>query len=287
MLYHLIALAVLPSTLGGKQACAVIIDCDNTFSVPRLAQQLQLWLSKHAGPAAEDHDDNEQLMEALKHIHIFRPQSLPSTIATLNSLPTYLFNKSIHYSFDRPVGLVAMDSALAFYWQAKAEEEDAALLAATTTDIDLKPTAAPSSYAQLTTALKNVAATFSCPVILTSWHLGPVPTPQPGRGSSVRSLRPSVPAPLSQLPTLRLVVQRMPVRKFPAGISVEEAKRESVDRQRAIEEGEFECVVNEWSVDERTLQKLQQVGAGFRFRVKDEGVIVDAGEGVRWSGLPP
>lgn len=277
LLYLFTALAILPSRVGGSEACVVIIDTDGAFSVPRLAQQVRDLFKKHSDVIV-DVDAGADLLIALKHVHIFSPQSLASTTATLDSLPTYLFDKSRHYSFDRPVGFIALDSAAAFYWQAKAEEEDAALLSATTTSGAHKPQSKPAPYAQLTTSIKSASVALCCPVIFTAWHLGPVPPTAHHHGPGSNSLRPSVPSPLSQVPTVRLIVQRVPVRKFPAGISIAEAQREAEDRQKAVEEGKFECVVNEWDVDERTLQRLQAVGAGFGFSIREEGVIMEEGE---------
>lgn len=212
-------------------------------------------------------------MSALKHVHIFRPQSLDSTVSTLKSLPGYLFDKSKHYSIDRPVAFIAVDSASAFYWQHRADEDDAALHQ--TLNAAITAPTKPIGYAELTTALKAASATFSCPLILTSRHLGPAPSSLHTYNAEARSLRPSLPAPLSQIPTLRLIGQRVPVRKFPAGISVEEARREAAQRQNAVEEGKFEAIMNEWGVDERTLQKLQSVGAGFGFRIRPSGLTVE------------
>ncbi|KAK4539638.1 hypothetical protein LTR36_010464 [Oleoguttula mirabilis] len=273
LLYCLTALAVLPIYLNGKQACVVIIDTDASFSVPRLAEQLTLMMKKQQRTEASESDIPDTVTSALKHVHIFRPQSLDSTFATLDALPNYLFDKSRHHSIDRPVGFLAVDSASAFYWQHRADEDDASLLQ--NTDPGQPTPSQPTGYTRLATALKAASASFSCPVILTSWHLGAAPASLHSHTAEARSLRPSLPAPLSQLPTLRLIVQRVSVRKFPAGISIEEARREAADRQTAVEEGKCEAIVNEWGVDERTLQKLQSVGAGFGFRIRDEGLTFD------------
>lgn len=297
LLYYLVAIAALPVCQGGKGACAIILDTDGTFCAPRLAQQIRTILIRQNDNGSRDSEDEQTLSEdhlmnvtlsSLTHVHIFRPQSLPSTIATLDTLPTYLFNKSLHHSIDRPVGFIALDSASAFYWQHRAEEEEAAFLTTTTTsatDPDRrpqhsKPDPEKPTYTHLTTALKTAATTFSCPLLLTTQHHGPAPN-IPSRAHipgapDTRSLRPtSLPAPLAQLPTLRLILQRIPVRKFPPGIGIAEAQREARDRLAAVEEGKFEAVVNEWGIDERTLARLQREGAGFGFRVVEEGVVME------------
>ncbi|KAK3709113.1 hypothetical protein LTR37_011092 [Vermiconidia calcicola] len=272
LLYHLCTIAVLPNKLGGKQACAVIIATDGKFSVSQLAAQLQQLLPDYHTPEATTENTttaiDEEVLAALRHIHIFRPQSLPSAIATLDSLQTYLFDKTRHYSFDRQVAFIAIDSASTFYWQDRAETEDAAFVASTSTSTTgSKVPALQSAYVQLGTSLRNTTQTFDCPAIVTTWHLNLLPP-----SSASRGYRPQLPA---LQPILRLVVRRLPVRKFPPGISLEQALRESGDRQKAVGEAKFECFVNEWGLDERTLQALQRVGGGFGFRVKEDGVRME------------
>ena len=263
LLYHLTALAILSTHHAGNQACVIILDTDNAFSITRLANQLKLLLIRNAGPETETSEApiNETILSALLHVHIFRPQSLASLIATLDSLPTYLFDKTKHYSFDREVAFVAIDSLSTFYWQDRAETEDAAFLATTTTTTLTKPQAA---YSTLSTSLKVTTITFTCPAIVTNWHLGP--------HQQERSFRPTLPG-LS--PALRLVVERLPVRKFPPGIGIEQAQREAEDRQKAVDEAKFECTVNDWGVDERVLRKLQAAGSRFIFQINAQGVVID------------
>jgi len=298
LLYLLTALAILPTSSGGSQSTAIILDTGNHFSTPRLAAQLRLQIrlhalktsatssTKEAAQQLEDGDIEQVVSSALRHVHVFRPQNLMSTVATMNSLPEYLFDKARHSSFDRAVGLLALDSASAFYWLEKAEEEDAAFLAATssiTQPQGHEPLGARtvSEYAALATSLKATREVFSCPVVITTWHLGPTQSTalsHPGSSSSSsRSRRPSLPAPMATLPTLRLVVQRKAVRKFPPGIRIEEALREAADRLKAVEEGKFEAVVCEWGIEERVLVELKRRGAGFGFRIGREGVVVEEG----------
>lgn len=272
LLYYLCARATLPISLNGKQSCVIIIDTDGTFGVDRLATQLVLCIRKHH-PEADTADINETIQTCLKHTHTFRPQSLASTTATLASLPEYLFDRTRHFSFDRAVTFIALDSASAFYWQDKAEMEDAAVLAPTTTGS--KPAPTQSGYAALATALKAACKAFNCPAIFSSWYLGAATPQQQQHSSHTRSFRPPLPAPMANLPTLLLVVQRKAVRKLPPGISITEALREAPMRQKAVLEGGFECFVNEWDLHEAVVRKLRECGGGFGFRIVDEGVVVD------------
>lgn len=247
----------------------VILDTDGHFDVDRLVTQLRM-LPKSDATTDEEAVSEDTILQALRHVHIFRPQSLASLTATLDFLPSYLFNQQRHFSFDRAVSFIAINSASAFYWQDRAETEDAAFYAKTSGGPG--QTAAPSGYVALTAALKQACATLQCPAIFTSWHLAPLSTTP----HTARSFRPLLPAPFAGLPTLRLACQRVPVRKFPPMISVEGAKREADDRMKAVEEGRFECFVNEWDVDERTLRRMREAGGGFEFYVRDAGLAFES-----------
>ncbi|RMY17298.1 hypothetical protein D0867_06131 [Hortaea werneckii] len=288
ILYCLTAIAVCPKSSGGREACVIILDTDGTFSVDRLAQQIRKHLTTNRTTSnLEGHSDtdlDDAIFSCLKHVHLFRPQSLASTIRTLEDLPSHLFNQTRHHSYNRTVGFIALDSLSTFYWPNRSAEEEAALHALTEPPKSHhQPQSSKSpNYHNLTTALRNATRTFSCPALFTTWHLGPTPQTSNQGPEPHRSLRPALPVPTSQLPLLlRLIVQRKPVRKFPVGMSIEEAVREAEDRQRAVEEGRFECFVNEWGVEERTLQRLSRSGTGtmgFGFRIGEDGVDVDADE---------
>ena len=268
ILYHLTAIAVLPRDCSGRQSCAVIFDTDGHFDVDRLVTQLRLIIAGNNPSDDSTIDVGTAILQALRHVHILRPQSLASLTGTLEDLPTYLFNPARHFSLDRQVSFIAIDSASAFYWQDRAETEDGAFYAKTSGDPSA--VAPQSGYVALSAALKKSCGALQCPAIFTSWYLGPTSTTP----HASRSFRPSLPAPFSTLPTLRLACQRVPVKKFPPMISVEGAQREAADRQRAVEEGKYECFVNEWGVDERTLRRLQGVGGGFEFKITDDGIQI-------------
>lgn len=268
IIYHLAAISVLPKVLGGQQAAVVLLDTDCSFSVPLLAQQIQRIA---AAKQPESNNIDTLVTQSLKHVHIFRPQSLLSTIANVRSLQTYLFNPTLHYSFDRPIGFIALDSASAFYWQARAETEDAALLASTSNN-----NTKPSDYVQLAAVLKNASRILNAPIVFTTWYLGPSKKP----GADANSFRPSLPPPWQSLATLRLVVKRAEVRKLPMEISVVEATRESQLRQKVVDVGKFECFVNEWGLEERIVRKLQEGRTGFEFFVTAEGVRIAEVDGL-------
>jgi DNA-repair protein XRCC2 len=271
-LYHLIAIAVLTKSQGGRQGAVVILDADGRFSVPRLAQQITSLLTNNnaSGEGVPSPSElGDAVLAALRHVHIFHPHSLASTTATLRSLPAHLFDPSAHHSFDRAIAFIALDSASAFYWQYRSDVDDAALPSAPDTE---KPsTRAQQAYSHFLSSLKHASEVLNAPLFYTARHLGPLKDSS-CFGPSSRSFRPSLPPPWPSLPTLRLVVHRTPVRKLPVQISVEEARRESVARQKAVVEGRFECFVNEFGVEERVLQRLRVGGAGFDVMITEEGV---------------
>ena len=273
LLYHLCALAVLPRSMSGKQECVVIVDTDGKFAITRLAAQIQLLLHLHSVEATHDLSEerlNIETASVLKHIHIFRPQNLASTIATLDSLPSYLFNQDRHYSFDREVAFIALDSASAFYWQDRSETENAAFHAKTEASNAGNQI---SDCFKVAAALKRASKMFGCPAIFTTWYLGP--QQKAGDGMVPRAFRPQI-RPLQA--SLRLVVHRVPVRKFPAGLNLDGALREAADRQKAVAEGRFECFVNEWSAEEGPLR--QQSSGTFEFRILVDGLMVAQDVGV-------
>ncbi|KAM0705476.1 hypothetical protein Q7P35_006835 [Cladosporium inversicolor] len=243
IIYLLTATAILPTSLGGKESCVAILDTDSTFSVPRLVQQLHLLLPPDTPPST--------IATALSHVHIFRPQSLTSLIATLESLPEYFFTGS-HPSTHRPLSFLALDSLTAFHWQTKAAEEDRAFANQHPSESESSETTSETANAitqhDLPTTLKTIATALATPLLLTS-HSAVINTPR------------------SALPTLRLTVSRRAVRNFPPTVSVAEALREADDRQRAVE-------ASNWEV--RVSDSGSQRGTGFDFRITSEGVGVES-----------
>ena len=181
VLYHIVAVAVLPASYSGRHSCVVVVDTDNRFSVLRLVTQMQ----KIVNGALSDSD----IEYTLRHVHIYRPQSLSSTIATVQAMPDYLFDSTRHYSADRPLAFIALDSASAFVWQARADAEDTVMSRASISGARQAP-----SYADLAAALLSTTKTLRCPLIYTAWAQSPVKNAAPFN-SEAHSFRSSLPAP--------------------------------------------------------------------------------------------
>ncbi|KAM3425080.1 hypothetical protein BST61_g7047 [Cercospora zeina] len=299
LLYHLTALAVLPKTLGGRQAAVLYFDLDKHFSVTRLAQQIKrLALAQSIAPNSKLSNDkvNEIIFECLRHVHIYHSYSLAKTVNTINGIQTYLFNSSNHHSFDRSIAFIAIDSASAFYWQTRFEIEEAALLSSTSNKSYAEPPRQPVGYTHLAAALHSASRTFSAPIIYTVRDYNPPSKPSFNNsshhqyqltnsafGSSLLdeayALRPSLPAPFNALnfATLRLIIRRGIVRKLPIEVTVEDALREEASRRKHTDEGRFECFVNEWGIEEKVMDKLRVKGALFEVFVTGEGIKVGDG----------
>ncbi|KAK6441226.1 hypothetical protein LTR95_002555 [Oleoguttula sp. CCFEE 5521] len=264
LLLHLIACAVLPSSQGGSQVCIALFDLDGTFCASLLARQLHANLENVSDPF-DDSERHSIVASALDHVHVLRPQSLASTIATLHQLPTY-FLRTPHVSQNRRLALIALTPASSFYWQARATEEDVSF--ARTTNSSPPPEAA-ATYAQLTAALKTASLRLNSPVVLTTSNMHPIPIQETQQANSlIRSLRPSLPLPLSNLPILKIIVQRQKVRKFPASLSIQEVMREAADRLAAVEGTKFVVGLNEWGMDPRTLERLSNERLRWEFDVR-------------------
>ncbi|KAI5367485.1 Putative DNA repair protein XRCC2 [Septoria linicola] len=290
LLYHLTALAVLPTYLRGRQGAVLYFDLDRRFSVPRLAQQIKRIVLAHSpearrtatsSTAIDKSSVQEVIEECLRHVQIYKPHTLAKTVSTLNNLQSYLFKTSAHHSFDRAVAFIAIDSASALYWQTRAEADEAALIASTSKGA---PPHNSIGYTHLAAALRSASRTFSAPVIYTARDYNPPPKVSQQFSSAFGgfdafSLRPSLPAPFNaqNSATLRLVIRKADIRKLPIEISVEDALREEESRRKVVGLGRFECFVNEWGVEEKVLQKLRAKGAMFEVFITAEGIKVGDG----------
>lgn len=314
MLYYLTALAILPRqygdiSIGGQEAAVVYIDADDRFDAERLRtvarsliQQAQLSVLKESTEGTETarsllNDDLEELVtSSLQHVHVFRPQSSSALLATLTSLHTYLYDLSRHYSASRPLQMIAIDSATAFFWQDRLRDE-----VARTEDIG-RPRAELDQerelkrsfylvdlYAEMVKELKRLQGRFGCAVVYTTVSTGrPSASSRSGQSGSlgsydqapsrIPSLRPALPAPWGTFPTLRLVVHRDTVRSFPPTMTAHDARRDAPTRQSVVRQGKFSAWVNAWGREEWPRRVVDGVdfhnGGCFSFYVRETGVEI-------------
>lgn len=278
LLYHIVGLSILPQTqnhdpLRGKGEVIVVLDLDSKFSVLRLRETMSSHIRSCLTSPPEDQELSSLLLSSLQHVHIFRPQSSLSLLATVSSLPSYLFNTSNHVSANRAVSAVVISNLSAFLWQDRLDTDEANFVSCATQKGNASTFV--QKYRDLVSALRHVQQVFECAIIATNWGLAPVEF-----DGGNRALRQHLPAVWNNFCTLKLVVERDSVSKFGPGISVEEAYKESRRRQDAVDESPFSCSVNWWE-SEKWRQELRGVkkGAGFRFFVRNGGLVVDGGEG--------
>ncbi|GAD97445.1 rad51 family DNA repair protein [Paecilomyces variotii No. 5] len=314
LLYYLTAVAVLPSTyhgkyLGGHGAAVVYLDTDGRFDASRLGhvasgfvqQKLKASLpnpavlsSKETEKVEEENVDPRDIAElvhnALQHIHVFRPQSSSSLLATLRHLDSYLLDVSRHPSATRPLHAIFLDSASAFFWQDRLRDE-----VARTEEIG-RPAAEIERdreqertfhiavlYRRLVAELRRLQTIFDCAVVYTTWGLSRAKsTSDYGPTSSYAGFRPHLPPPWGTFPSLRLVVQREPTRPFPPETTLQEAERDAPLRQEVVARGKFWAWVDTWGREEwprRIVEGLERRNRGrFAFWVRDDVVIGEDGD---------
>ncbi|KAJ4399644.1 hypothetical protein N0V91_009296 [Didymella pomorum] len=266
LLYLIIAHAILPAkhpsipSLNGRESTVILFDPLRHFSVPRLATVILHILTTLLGvplPTLSASVKTTILTLtslSLDHVHIFHPSSWASTIATLRSLPTYLFDSTRHKSAHRRVHSLILEDMDAFTWSLRssysASRPSPAPIGRETTN----PLSAPSK--DLTTELVQLRTLLQCHVVLTSPSIlpnlfrPPFPTAWP-TGAAV----------------VRLGVRRVEVVRFAPEMGVEQALAEGGQRWEVVQRGRFEV--------RRVGGSLGGEGEGFVFRVGAQGVEVE------------
>lgn len=327
LLYYLTAIAVLPSSINGirvdgRASAVVFIDADGRFDAERLRTVacglIDRKLKAHSGtgsrevPDGQIHPPNLTTQElesiivtSLQHVHVFRPQSSASLLATLQSLQAYLLDISRHYSSHRPLHAIFIDSATAFFWQDKLHDDVARTenIGRPVAEIELERNQKrifflSDIYGELVQTLKTLQRHFGCIVAYTCNTLnsrsvtgyqghsqsppqpsGPFDLYNPSNVTAARSMpsfRCPLPAPWGTFATLRLVVRRDAVRPFPPMMTARDAQRDAIMRQNVVLEGRFLGWVNEWERGEwprRFVDGLKERNGGvFSFHVGRSGV---------------
>jgi hypothetical protein len=256
LLYLVIAQAILPPSvasipLGGQEAAVIVFDPLHHFSVPRLAEIMLSLLNSRLLSTDQEVDESLKaemktiIKTSLQHLHIFHPQFWSSLLATLDSLPDYLFNQTTpHKSMHRPIHSIVLEDSDAFVWPIRNKN------ASNSTSSNTLATAST----QLTIRLAKLTKLLSCAMVLTSQSTTP------------STYRPALPTSWPQgMSVTRLAVRRVDVLKFASAMNVEEAERERLQRWEVVSRGRFEC----WKVGVGTRD-----GEGFVFRV-GKGIVVE------------
>lgn len=262
LLYLIIAYAILPRAflsipeLNGQDSTVILFDPLRHFSVPRLATVILRILTNALGVPLSTLSSSVKTSLltltslSLSHVHIFHPSSWASTIATLRSLPTYLFSSTQHQSSHRRVHSLILEDMDAFTWSLRSS----AYSASGPSKTGVNPLSAPSK--ELTSELVQLRSLLQCHVVLTSSSIlpglfrPPVPVAWPAGVSAVR-----------------LRVRRVEVVRFAPEMGVEQAQAEGAQRWEVVQRGRFEV----WRVGGGSGGEAE----GFVFRVGAEGVEVE------------
>ncbi|KAI9712232.1 MAG: hypothetical protein M1812_006967 [Candelaria pacifica] len=299
LLYYITALSVLPAVfqghaLYGKEGAVIVLDTDGRFDVSRLRQVMWHYVRQQQGTRyqsanpSSDVDVDALLTAALHHIHIFRPQSSASLLATIETLPNYLLSATTHISQNRCLQTLLLDSASAFFWQDRmADDQLEALAANEGTNKGSETKAFVQTWQALVRALRYVQSTFGCTIIATNWGLFTNTPPQQQQYTSqvtIPSIRPHLPPVWTSFCTLRIVVQREKVRQFVPEMSFMEAVAENDRRLEAVRQAGFSGWVDGWdsegwSTEIRQRLRTVQGRGSFWFWVRDEGVGIE-----EWHG---
>ncbi|KAL8795903.1 MAG: hypothetical protein Q9182_007465 [Xanthomendoza sp. 2 TL-2023] len=280
---HLIARLILPQLyegcrLGGRESAVILIDSNNSFSILRLRDimldNVRLYFHKRSQSLPADVINN-LVRSSLDHLHIFRPQSSPSLLATLSNVQSYILDMTSHTSANRTVGAIFLNDLDAFLWQDRLEDAEEQ-------PIEVKGQRSgllSSRFRDLVALLRRLQTDFSCPVFATTSALSST-TFSRIDGHMVPALQSHLPSVWRSFVTARLILQRESICKFHHGMSAEEAVREAGQRRSAVENSMFTARLDwsdseAWSEDTR--RKIKGIhGGDFTFRVSGNLVEIDS-----------
>ena len=286
LLYLFATLAVLPKIHDCKGETVVWFDTDGRFSPARLNQVLLNTLTIKS-PSLTSNEKATISLEALRHIHVFRPQSSSQLLSTFQQLPYYLLNLTSHSSNLRSLDLLVLDSATAFYWQDRFKAEIARYEALGNTndthDAHRNP-ALRTKTTEIITSLKSLQKLFDCTIIFTtSSHTKAGSTTATNiTTSDGRQLPQEAPriSPWTSFATLSLTISSVKVPQFAAQMSLEECQRDLANRLAALLKGRF-IVSVDWTNSETwpsgvgdAVSKLDGNGS-LALRIINGGVMVE------------
>ncbi|MCJ1393316.1 hypothetical protein MMC18_006188 [Xylographa bjoerkii] len=267
LLYHIVASSLLPRSHGGSGSAVVWLETDSRFCILRLHSALHSHLTSHASLADISPLDVDALITtSLRHLHVFRPSSSASLLATLHSLTPYLFSPHRHSSATRVLTTLIISNISAFVYQDRLNADEVPQYPGNNFFVQ--------RYRDLVAALRSVQATFSCTVVAGNVAFSPLL-----QGALGPILRPHLPAVWSAFCPLKVLVMREVTPKFGPGMSAEEAAREAGARREAVQRKRFRGWVDAWGSGSwevgvlGALEALEGSG-GFGFRVDGEGLRV-------------
>ncbi|KAL8933008.1 MAG: hypothetical protein Q9216_006565 [Gyalolechia sp. 2 TL-2023] len=284
LLSHLIGLTLLPSEyggikLGGENSAVLLFDLGSSISVLRLQSIMANHVQSCVGKSSESVSLQRVVnfvQSSLEHLHLFRPQSSLSLLATFSNLESYIFNTASHFSANRQVGLIVLHHVDAFLWQDRLDDAEDPTNGG---DNFRKSSVISDRFRDLAAQLGRLHAKFDCLVIATSSALSTMVYVRTN-GLIVPILRSHLPNAWKSFVTLRLLIQRDSVRKFPLGVSAEEAAREADQRREVVERCLFSARLDwsesdDWREETRNAVKALKDGGDLSFRVTPKGIDFD------------
>ncbi|EFR03568.1 hypothetical protein MGYG_06565 [Nannizzia gypsea CBS 118893] len=192
LLYYIAAVGILPASfngihLGGQDGAVVFLDSENHFNAARLRDvalhyaretiYIQKQKQRGAGlsPRKQQREDEAELRNmvtaCLQHVHVFKPTSSESVVATLQSLEEYLLDTMRHLSAQRKLHSIMLDSTSTFYFKDKRQ----ALIDSLPTEVPKFPWAEPPPLYQIVHSAKYIVQClrqlqdrFACTVVYTA-----------------------------------------------------------------------------------------------------------------------
>ncbi|KEF62666.1 uncharacterized protein A1O9_00639 [Exophiala aquamarina CBS 119918] len=293
LLYYLATHATLLREEGGKQSAVVWIDNDGRFSASRLSQVLHNHLQTSSKTDSTNEPDEEatrsKAIDALTHIHVFRPYSSSQVLSILESLASYLLDQTRHRSFHRPLGLLIIDSATAFHAQDRFDADmarlDAPLLQQHSTGHP-----APSKTATIISRLREIQTRFECAVLFTTTtttttpktnNSGALPNQPPQEPSSksrpaAAPIHPPTPiiSPWTSFAAVTLQLERVRVPQFVPQMTLDQCVHDAERRLEVVSRGRFLVSVAPKTLDVRAREKAKVVG-NVVLRITEDGVAVE------------
>ncbi|KAI4176237.1 MAG: hypothetical protein LQ348_006027 [Seirophora lacunosa] len=293
LLYHLVGLSLLPKnyedvSLGGNGAVVILFDLRTRFSVLRLKEVMFTHVQSQCEKSSETFSRDavvSMVRNSLDHLHVFRPQTSLSLLVTLSNLQRYLFSTASHVSANRSVGSIILHDVDAFLWQDRLEDAEEQTHGSTAPQ---NAGLLSSRFRDMVTHVRRIQTIFSCLVIATSSALSTTSHTRI-EGHTVPVLKSHLPNSWRSFVTVRLIVQRDSVRKFPLGISAEEAAAEADQRREAVEKSIFSARLDwsesdVWREETRGVLKAMDDVGDFPFRITASGVDFDVRNQYRDQG---
>ena len=283
ILYYLVSVSLLPreykDKVLGKGHAVVLLDISSKFSILRLYEVMQSRINsifQVNSITLTEQELSTLICDSLTHLHVFRPQSSSSFLATLESMSSYLLAQpSNHFSTNRQLGLLAINDISSFLWQDRLDaDEKVGMLAANHTE-KANNGLFIQHYRSIVSILRDLQHRFACTIIATNVGMAPISSV-----SGHRALRPSLPSVWNNFCTVKVVVERDKVTKFGPGLSAEEALKEGPQRWEAVERSGFSGWVNWWDSEgwrEEVKEAVKRLvrGGSFSFGVNAQGLMVD------------